>query len=80
MKTYAIINLSDTDKVIWSQVDQIDAQRVRRNVANTRCMISYVVEPSFITDETLTPISTLNKEQAITTMNSSDWYIDPDVD
>ena len=80
MKTYAIINLSDTDKVIWSQVDQIDAQRVRRNVANTQCMISYVVEPSFITDETLTPISTLNKEQAITTMNSSDWYIDPDVD
>lgn len=80
MKTYAIINLSDTDKVVWSQVDQIDAQRARRNVANTQCIISYIVEPSFITDGTLTPVSTLNKEQALTTMSSSAWHVDTDVD
>ena len=69
MKKYSVINLSDTDKVLWSQVDQFNAQTVRRNIANTQFIISYMVEPSFITDDSITPIQTLNHDHALTLTN-----------
>ncbi|ASF00676.1 hypothetical protein [uncultured virus] len=80
MKKYSVINLSDTDKVLWSQVDQFNAQTVRRNIANTQFIISYMVEPSFITDESITPIQTLNHDQALTLTNGEGWADDSDVD
>ena len=80
MKKYSVINLSDTDKVLWSQVDQFNAQTVRRNIANTQCIITYIVEPSFITDGSITPVQTLNHEQALTLTNGEGWTDNSDVD
>jgi hypothetical protein len=61
--TYAVINLDDTNAILFSQVNQSSAQTMRRNLANTQGLLSYQVEPSFITNGSLTPVSTMNHEK-----------------
>jgi len=73
MTTYIVINLSDTDNVLFSQVNQTSAQTARRNVANTQCVLSYILEPSFISDSTITPVSTLNHEEALALLATPEW-------
>ncbi len=71
--TYAVINLSDTNAVLFSQVNQSSAQTMRRNLANTQGLLSYQVEPSFITNGSLVPVSTLNHEEALALMATPEW-------
>ncbi len=53
MRQYVVIELTETDKVIFSQVNQSSAQTMRRNLANTQGLLSYSEEPSFITNGSL---------------------------
>jgi hypothetical protein len=46
---------------------------MRRNVANTQAMLSYQVEPSFITNNRIVPIETLNHEQALALLATEAW-------
>ncbi len=71
--TYAVINLSDSNAVLFSQVNQSSAQTMRRNLANTQGLLSYQVEPSFITNGSLVPVSTLNHEEALALMATPEW-------
>ena len=71
--TYAVINLTDTNAVLFSQVNQSSAQTMRRDLANTQGLLSYQVEPSFITNGSLTPLSTMNHEEALTLMATPAW-------
>ncbi len=41
--TYVVINLSDTNAVLFSKVNQSSAQKMRRNVANTQGVLSFQV-------------------------------------
>jgi len=72
-RTYIICNLSDSNLVLFSQVNQSSAQSVRRNLANTQMVLSYQVEPSFITDGTLTPLGTYNHSEILEILAGSDW-------
>ena len=71
--TYAVINLTDTNAILFSQVNQSSAQTMRRNLANTQGLLSYQVEPSFITNGSLVPVSTMNHEQALELMATPAW-------
>ena len=71
--TYAVINLSDSNAVLFSQVNQSSAQTMRRNLANTQGLLSYQVEPSFITNGSLVPVETLNHEEALALMATPAW-------
>ena len=71
--TYAVINLTDTNAILFSQVNQSSAQTMRRNLANTQGLLSYQVEPSFITNGSLTPLSTMNHEEALALMATPAW-------
>ena len=71
--TYAVINLDDTNAILFSQVNQSSAQTMRRNLANTQGLLSYQVEPSFITNGSLTPLSTMNHEEALALMATPAW-------
>ena len=74
MRQYAVINLENTDKVIFSQVNQSSAQTMRRNLANTQGLLSWSVTPSFITNGSLPIVgSVMNHEEALTLMASSEW-------
>ncbi len=72
-RTYIICNLSDSNLVLFSQVNQSSAQSVRRNLANTQMVLSYQVEPSFITAGTLKPLGKYNHSEILEILAGSDW-------
>ena len=73
-RSYICIDLSDTDKVLFSQVNQSSAQSMRRNLANTQGLLSYSVTPSFVTDGSLPIVgSVMNQTEALTLLSGSDW-------
>ena len=72
-RTYIICNLSDSNLVLFSQVNQSSAQSVRRNLANTQMVLSYQVEPSFITDGSLPVVGTYNHSEILEILAGSDW-------
>ena len=71
--TYAVINLTDTNAILFSQVNQSSAQTMRRNLANTQGLLSYQVEPSFITNGSLTPVETMDHAAVLALMATPEW-------
>lgn len=73
-RSYIVIDLSSTDSVLWSQVNQSSAQSMRRNLANTQGLLSYSVTPSFISDGSIVPVGDImNQTEALTLLSGSDW-------
>jgi len=74
MATYIVIDIdTQTASVDFSQINTTSAQSMRRNLANTEAMLSYEVEPSFITNGRLVPIQTLNHEEALALLATPAW-------
>ena len=71
--TYAVINLTDTNAILFSQVNQSSAQTMRRDLANTQGLLSYQVEPSFITNGSLVPVGTMDHDAALALMATAAW-------
>ena len=73
-RSYIVIDLSDTDKVLFSQVNQSSAQSMRRNLANTQGLLSYSVTPSFISNGSVVPVgNVMNKTEALELLATSAW-------
>jgi len=73
-RSYIVIDLSSTDSVLWSQVNQSSAQSMRRNLANTQGLMSYSVTPSFITDGSVVPVGdVMNQTEALELLQTSAW-------
>jgi hypothetical protein len=73
-RSYIVIDLSDTDKVLFSQVSQSSAQSMRRNLANTQGLLSYSVTPSFISNGSISPIGDImNQTEALELLATSAW-------
>jgi len=73
-KSYIVIELSDTNLVLFSQVDQQSAQSMRRNLANTQGLLSYRVTPSFLTDSSLPIVGdVMNQTEALALMATAAW-------
>jgi len=73
-RSYIVIDLSNTDSVLFSQVNQSSAQSMRRNLANTQGLLSYSVTPSFVTDGSVVPVgSVMNQTEALALLAGSDW-------
>jgi len=80
MTTYIVINIDTQTRLIdFSQVNTTSSQTMRRNLANTEAIISYQVEPSFITNGSVVPLQTLNHEEALALLATPAWT-DPNVD
>ena len=74
MTTYIVIDIDTQTKLIdFSQINTTSSQTMRRNLANTQAMLSYQVEPSFITNGTVVPVDTLNHEEALALLATSAW-------
>jgi hypothetical protein len=73
-RSYIVIDLSDTDKVLFSQVNQSSAQSMRRNLANTQGLLSYSVTPSFITNGSVVPVGdVMNQTEALSLLATAAW-------
>ena len=75
-RSYIVIELSDTNLVLFSQVDQQNAQSMRRNLANTQGLLSYRVTPSFVTDGSLPIVGgVMNQDEALALMATAAWSL-----
>ena len=73
-RSYIVIDLSDTDKVLFSQVNQSSAQSMRRNLANTQGLLSYSVTPSFISNGSIVPVGdVMNQTEALELLQTDAW-------
>ena len=73
-RSYIVIDLSDTDKVLFSQVNQSSAQSMRRNLANTQGLLSYSVTPSFISDGSVVPVGDImNQDECLALLATAEW-------
>ena len=73
-RSYIVIDLSDTDKVLFSQVNQSSAQSMRRNLANTQGLLSYSVTPSFVSDGSLPIVGdVMNQTEALALTATAAW-------
>jgi len=74
MATYIVIELTETSKVDYSQVNQTSAQTMRRNLANTQGLLSYITEPSYVTSGALPIVGDkMNHEQCLQLMSTPEW-------
>ena len=72
--TYIIIDIAqDTHNVDFSQINQNSSQTMRRNLANTEAVLSYQVEPTFITTDIIVPLQTLNQTEVLALMATPEW-------
>jgi len=74
MTTYIIIDLTETSKVDFSQINQTSAQTMRRNLANTQGLLSYITEPSFVTSGALPIVGDkMNHQECLELMATPAW-------
>lgn len=74
MTTYIIIDLTSTNLVDFSQVNQTSAQTMRRNLANTQGLLSYITEPSYVTSGALPIVGDkMNHQECLELMATSAW-------
>tara|TARA_R110002153_G_scaffold273054_1_gene442888 strand:+ start:1550 stop:1786 length:237 start_codon:yes stop_codon:yes gene_type:complete len=73
MRTYATINISDLSNVDFAQVVETSVSTVRKNLNNTKFIIKWNIEPSFITNGTITPSQTLTRVEALALVQTDAW-------
>tara|TARA_R100000951_G_scaffold26688_4_gene22631 strand:+ start:1183 stop:1434 length:252 start_codon:yes stop_codon:yes gene_type:complete len=72
--TYIVIDIDTQTRLVdFSQLITTSSQTMRRNIANTQAMLSYVVVPSFITNKRVEPVSTLNPDEAGALLSTPEW-------
>ena len=70
---YYILNIRDLNDVTYSEVMEDSANTVRKNLATTEFVVKSNNIPKFISNESVTPISTLNYVQTISLMRTNIW-------
>lgn len=73
--TYIIINIADLPNVDFSQVAETSEQTIRKSLDETQFVLKYEHDeiPTFITDGTITPVSTLSHSECLVLMASAEW-------
>jgi len=72
-KTYNIISIQDLNKIDFTQIMETSAETIRKSVDESKFIIKWEIEPSFINDGTVTPIQILNHSECLALMNTEDW-------
>jgi hypothetical protein len=72
--TYAICNVAtDLPNINFNEVVTTSAETIRKSVDETLFITKWVSEPSFVTDETVTPSATLSHSEALELMATPEW-------
>lgn len=73
MRTYATINISDLSNVDFTQVIETSEDTIRKSLDETQFVIKWNIEPSFITNGTITPLQTLTHVEALALVQTDAW-------
>ena len=71
--TYAIIQTSDLSSIDFDQIGETSADTLRYNLAGTEFIIKWNTTPTFITDGSVVPVSTLTHQEALALMATAEW-------
>ena len=71
--TYAIIQTSDLSNIDFSQIGETSADTLRYNIAGTEFVVKWNTTPTFISDGTVVPVSTLTHAEALAVMATAEW-------
>ena len=71
--TYAIIQASDLASIDFDQIGETNEDTLRYNLAQTEFVIKWNSTPTFISDGTVVPVSTLTHEEALVLMATPEW-------
>ena len=70
---YAIIQASDLSNIDFSQIGETSADTLRYNIAGTEFVVKWNTTPTFISDGTVVPVSTLTHAEALAVMATAEW-------
>ena len=70
---YAIIQTSDLSNIDFSQIGETSADTLRYNLAGTEFVIKWNTTPTFISDGSVVPVSTLTHSEALALMATAEW-------
>ncbi len=72
-ETYATISIDDLPKVDFSQVGETDETTIRRSIDLTQFVLKWNSQPTFIEDQTIVPILTMDYLTALNLMGTPEW-------
>jgi hypothetical protein len=70
---YAIIQATDLASIDFDQIGETSADTIRYNLANTEFVIKWNTTPTFISDGSVVPVSTLTHAEALALMATAEW-------
>ena len=73
--TYAVIELTEIDKIDFTQVGESSVFTIRKSLDDTQFVIKWLEGyiPTFITDASVVPVGTYNHEEALILMATAAW-------
>lgn len=71
--TYAVINIADINAVDFTQVGENSADTVRKSLDETKFILKWNTEPTFITDGAIVPLQILNYSDCLQLMQTPEW-------
>jgi hypothetical protein len=74
-RTYAVINLTDIDKIDFQQIGETSAFTIRKSLDDTQFVIKWKdgYTPTFITDGSVVPVETYNHADILELMSTPAW-------
>ena len=75
MRTYAIIELTDIDKIDFQQIGESSVFTIRKSLDDTQFVIKWLegYTPTFITDGSVVPVGTYNHAEILQLMSTPAW-------
>ena len=73
--TYAVIELTEIDKIDFTQVGESSVFTVRKSLDDTQFVIKWAdgYTPTFITDASVVPVGTYTHAEILELMGTSAW-------
>tara|TARA_R100000742_G_C4271990_1_gene91056 strand:+ start:900 stop:1157 length:258 start_codon:yes stop_codon:yes gene_type:complete len=72
--TYAILNITDVDKVIFEEIPETRTS-IRKSINGSEFGIKYNQKPSFILDGSVVPLMELNHSEMLDLMATEEWTL-----
>jgi hypothetical protein len=75
MRTYAVIELTDIDKIDFTQIGETSVFTIRKSLDNTQFVIKWVngYTPTFITNGSVIPVGTYTHAEILQLMATPTW-------
>ncbi len=75
MRTYAVINLTDIDKIDFAQIGETSAFTIRKSLDDTQFVIKWKdgYTPTFINNGSVVPVGTYTHAEILAIMATPAW-------